>query len=120
AGLTEFHRPPNTARHLRAPTRDKYAANGSKRMSNTPAPAGTARNDWTLQEVQSLFALPFADLMFSAQQAHRTHHAANQGQVSTPLSIKPGGCPEDCAYCPQSIRYHTGVEREALMEVEAV
>ena len=89
-------------------------------MSNTPAPPGTVRNDWTLEEVQSLFALPFADLMFSAQQAHRTHHAANQVQVSTLLSIKTGGCPEDCAYCPQSIRYHTGVEREALMEVEAV
>jgi biotin synthase len=89
-------------------------------MSNTPAPPGTVRNDWTLEEVQSLFALPFADLMFSAQQAHRTHHAANQVQVSTLLSIKTGGCPEDCAYCPQSIRYHAGVEREALMEVEAV
>jgi len=89
-------------------------------MSNTPATPGTVRNDWTLEEVQSLFALPFADLMFSAQQAHRTHHAANQVQVSTLLSIKTGGCPEDCAYCPQSIRYQTGVEREALMEVEAV
>jgi biotin synthase len=85
-----------------------------------PAPPGTVRNDWTLDEVQSLFALPFADLMYAAQQAHRTHHAPNQVQVSTLLSIKTGGCPEDCAYCPQSIRYHTGVEREALMEVETV
>ena len=58
--------------------------------------------------------------MFAAQQTHRAHHAPNQVQVSTLLSIKTGGCPEDCAYCPQSIRYHTGVEREALMDVDAV
>ncbi len=58
--------------------------------------------------------------MFAAQQAHRAHHAPNQVQVSTLLSIKTGGCPEDCAYCPQSIRYHTGVEREALMDIGSV
>jgi biotin synthase len=90
-------------------------------MSNTlSAPPGTIRNDWTLEDVRGLFALPFADLMFLAQQTHRAHHAPNQVQVSTLLSIKTGGCPEDCAYCPQSIRYHTGVEREALMDVETV
>ena len=90
-------------------------------MSNAlPAMPGTLRNDWTLEEVRGLFALPFADLMFAAQQAHRAHHAPNQVQVSTLLSIKTGGCPEDCAYCPQSIRYHTGVEREALMDIGSV
>ena len=90
-------------------------------MSNAlSAMPGTIRNDWTLEQVRGLFALPFADLMFAAQQAHRAHHAPNQVQVSTLLSIKTGGCPEDCAYCPQSIRYHTGVEREALMDIGSV
>jgi biotin synthase len=84
------------------------------------APAGSIRTDWTLDEVRSLFALPFADLMYAAQQAHRAHHDPNQVQVSTLLSIKTGGCPEDCAYCPQGIRYQTGVEREELMSLEAV
>ena len=84
------------------------------------APAGSIRTDWTLDEVRSLFALPFADLMFAAQTVHRAHHHPNQVQVSTLLSIKTGGCPEDCAYCPQSIRYQTGVEREELMTTEAV
>jgi biotin synthase len=84
------------------------------------APAGSIRTDWTLDEVRALFAQPFADLLFAAQQAHRAHHDPNQVQVSTLLSIKTGGCPEDCAYCPQSIRYHTGVEREELMSIEAV
>ena len=83
-------------------------------------PTSPIRTDWTLDEVRALFALPFADLMFAAQQVHRAHHDANQVQVSTLLSIKTGGCPEDCAYCPQSIRYHTGVEREELMSVESV
>jgi biotin synthase len=89
---------------------------------HTPLPEGpdTIRHDWTLAEVSALFALPFADLMFAAQCTHRAHHAPNQVQVSTLLSIKTGGCPEDCAYCPQSIRYDTGVEREALMDVSAV
>jgi biotin synthase len=84
------------------------------------APAGPIRTDWTLDEVRALFAQPFADLLFAAQQAHRAHHDPNQVQVSTLLSIKTGGCPEDCAYCPQSIRYHTGVEREELMSTAAV
>ena len=90
-------------------------------MSNAlSAMPGMIRTDWTLEEVRGLFALPFADLMFAAQQVHRAHHAPNQVQVSTLLSIKTGGCPEDCAYCPQSIRYHTGVEREALMDIGSV
>jgi biotin synthase len=84
------------------------------------SPPGSIRTDWTLDEVRALFALPFADLMFAAQQVHRAHHDANQVQVSTLLSIKTGGCPEDCAYCPQSIRYDTGVEREELMSTAAV
>jgi len=78
------------------------------------------RNDWTLGEVEALFALPFMDLMFQAQQAHRRHQAPNTVQISTLLSIKTGACPEDCAYCPQSVRHDTGLEAEELMEVAAV
>ena len=78
------------------------------------------RSDWTLDEVRALHALPFADLMHRAQSIHRLHFDPNQVQVSTLLSIKTGACPEDCAYCPQSIRYDTGLEREALMEPAAV
>jgi len=78
------------------------------------------RHDWSLPEVQELFTLPFMDLILRAQRVHRAHHAANTVQMSTLLSIKTGACPEDCAYCPQSARYDTGLEREALMEVAAV
>ena len=78
------------------------------------------RHDWASDEVQALFALPFLDLLLRAQQLHRVHHRANTVQMSTLLSIKTGACPEDCAYCPQSVRYETGVEREALMDVARV
>ncbi|MBV8783015.1 MAG: biotin synthase, partial [Gammaproteobacteria bacterium] len=66
------------------------------------------RHDWTLAEVQALFALPFMDLLLQAQAVHRVHHRANTVQMSTLLSIKTGACPEDCAYCPQSVHYDTG------------
>lgn len=78
------------------------------------------RHDWSLAEVEALFALPFMDLVFQAQQVHRTHQPPNTVQISTLLSIKTGACPEDCAYCPQSVRYDTGLAAEELMEVEAV
>ena len=78
------------------------------------------RHDWRLAEVEALFELPFMDLMFRAQQVHRAHHAANRIQMSTLLSIKTGGCPEDCGYCPQSIHYDTGVAREDTLPVTAV
>ena len=81
---------------------------------------GTVRSDWKLQEVRALHALPFSDLIHQAQTAHRRYFDPNQVQVSTLLSIKTGACPEDCAYCPQSIRYDTGLEREALMDPAAV
>ena len=84
------------------------------------AAPGATRHDWTLAEVETLFALPFNDLLFQAQAVHRAHHAPNTVQMSTLLSIKTGACPEDCAYCPQSVRYDTGLDREALLEVEAV
>jgi len=75
---------------------------------------------WTLPQAQALFAKPFMDLMFEAQQIHRQHFNANQIQVSTLLSIKTGACPEDCKYCPQSARYDTGLATEQLMQVEQV
>ena len=87
-------------------------------MSHTPAAA--IRHDWSLGEVQGLFALPFLDLLLRAQAVHRAHHEPNTVQMSTLLSIKTGACPEDCAYCPQSVRYDTGVEAQPLMQVEEV
>lgn len=78
------------------------------------------RNDWTLGEVEQLFDLPFMDLVFQAQATHRRFQVPNTVQVSTLLSIKTGACPEDCAYCPQSVRFDAGVDAEELMEVEAV
>jgi len=78
------------------------------------------RYDWTVDEIEGLFALPFNDLMFRAQQTHRAHFDANEVQLSTLLSIKTGGCPEDCKYCPQSARYNTEVESELLMAKDEV
>jgi len=78
------------------------------------------RYDWSVDEIAELFELPFNDLIFRAQQAHRAHFDANEIQLSTLLSIKTGGCPEDCKYCPQSSRYETGLEKELLMAKEEV
>ncbi|HWF94707.1 MAG TPA: biotin synthase BioB [Xanthobacteraceae bacterium] len=78
------------------------------------------RHDWTRPEVRALFDLPFPDLMFQAQTVHRMHFDPRAVQISTLLSIKTGGCPEDCAYCPQSASYETGVAAEKLMSRDAV
>ncbi|MGH8124336.1 MAG: biotin synthase BioB [Rhodanobacteraceae bacterium] len=78
------------------------------------------RQDWSLAEIESLFDLPFMELLARAHAVHTNHHDPNAVQVSTLLSIKTGGCPEDCAYCPQAQRYHTGVEAQKLMNVEDV
>lgn len=75
---------------------------------------------WSIAEVEALFALPFNDLIFRAQQVHRQHFDPNTIQLSTLLSIKTGGCPEDCAYCPQAARYQTGVANEALLDIDSV
>jgi len=80
----------------------------------------TVRNDWTLAEVTELFALPFMDLVFRAQMVHRQFQAPNTVQISTLLSIKTGACPEDCAYCPQSVRFDTGLETQELLELNEV
>lgn len=81
-------------------------------------PAGASR--WTVAAIEAMFALPFNDLLFRAQQVHREHFDPNAVQLSTLLSIKTGGCSEDCGYCPQAARYQTGVENEETLSVDAV
>ena len=91
--------------------------------ADTPAhipAAGRPRHDWTREEIRALFDLPFPELMFRAQSVHRQNFDPAEVQISTLLSIKTGGCPEDCAYCPQSARYDTGVRAEKLMALDAV
>jgi biotin synthase len=80
----------------------------------------SSHHPWQPSEVAALFNLPFNDLLFQAQSVHRQHFNPNEVQVSTLLSIKTGGCAEDCSYCPQSARYDTGVKAEKLMEPEVV
>jgi biotin synthase len=75
---------------------------------------------WTVAAIEALFALPFTELMHRAQQTHRAHHPPNAVQLSTLLSIKTGGCPEDCGYCPQAKRHHAGVDDEAMLDLGAV
>lgn len=86
----------------------------------TYSQTGSLRHNWTLKEVNTLLNRPFNDLLFDAQMVHRQNFKANQVQVSTLLSIKTGACPEDCAYCPQSAHFNTKLERQKLLEVEAV
>lgn len=102
------------------PATTAAAKNASVNNVSAPVAADDIRNDWQLDEVEALFALPFQDLLFRAQTVHRAYHAPNTVQMSTLLSVKTGACPEDCAYCPQSVRYDTGLDREALMAVADV
>jgi biotin synthase len=85
-----------------------------------PVELGLVRSDWSLGEAEAIHGLPFNDLLYHAQRVHRQHFEPNKVQISTLLSIKTGGCPEDCAYCPQSVRYETGLKRDELMEVADV
>ena len=96
-------------------TLDKAAQTGEHAPQLHPS---TER--WSIEAVEALFELPFNDLIFRAQQVHRQHFDANAVQRSTLLSIKTGGCPEDCGYCPQSVHHETGVEADKLMDVESV
>ncbi len=111
--------------------RDQFHSPGSiplpacKTMSQpttrlSEATENTVRNDWSRAEVTQLFDLPFNELLFRAQNVHRAHFDPNAVQISTLLSIKTGGCPEDCSYCPQSVHHDAGLEPERLMDVEAV
>jgi biotin synthase len=84
------------------------------------SPADCAAPRWSADQVAALFELPFNDLIQRAQQVHRQHFDPNAVQLSTLLSIKTGGCPEDCGYCPQAARYHTGVDNEKLLALDAV
>ena len=81
---------------------------------------GAIRHDWTREEVAALFALPFPELIFQAQRIHRENFDPREVQISTLLSIKTGGCPEDCGYCAQSVHYDTGIKAQKLMPIEAV
>lgn len=78
------------------------------------------RNDWTIEEVKEIYHSPLMELMYRAATVHREYNSTGEVQVCTLLSIKTGGCPEDCAYCPQAARYHTGVDVQALMQKEEV
>jgi len=89
-------------------------------MSTTAPATAHSKKAWSSEEIQALFDLPFNDLLFRAQSVHRENFDPNEVQVSTLLSIKTGSCPEDCKYCPQSAHYDTGLEKQRLMEVEAV
>ena len=80
----------------------------------------TIRNNWTLEEINAIYNRPLLDLIYEAATVHRANEAYAEVQVSSLISIKTGGCPEDCAYCPQAARYHTDIEVEPLMSVEAV
>jgi len=84
------------------------------------AASASLRFDWRLDEIEALYELPFNDLLFRAQTVHREYFDPNAVQVSTLLSIKTGGCPEDCGYCPQSVHHEAQVQAEKLMDVEAV
>ncbi|MEO7560714.1 MAG: biotin synthase BioB, partial [Nitrosospira sp.] len=80
--------------------------------------AGSAR--WTVSQIEAVLNLPFNDLIHRAQRVHRQHHDANAVQLSTLISVKTGGCPEDCGYCPQAARYHTGVENQDMLPLDEV
>src|SRR5687768_9760782 len=88
----------------------------------TPASGRTTARQarWTVGAVEALFDLPFPELLFRAQEVHRAHHAPNTVLLSTLISVKTGGCPEDCGYCPQAARYHTSVENQDMLSLDEV
>ena len=87
---------------------------------NTANTADKQNERWSVAEIEALFKLPFADLLYQAQTVHRAHFDPNRVQLSTLLSIKTGGCSEDCGYCPQAARYSTDVEAELLLDLDTV
>ncbi len=91
-----------------------------KAASTLSATEQALRHDWTREQVQSIYDRPLLELVFNAQQVHRQHHNANEVQMCRLLSIKTGGCPEDCGYCPQSAHYETNLERAGMMDVDEV
>ena len=109
---------PPSAERMTAAACSDHAAQAANTGTARDAPAVRAR--WTVDAVEALFALPFTDLLHRAQATHREHHVPDTVQLSTLLSIKTGGCSEDCGYCPQAARHHTGVGNEALLAVDEV
>ncbi|MFW6093857.1 MAG: biotin synthase BioB [Pseudomonadota bacterium] len=89
-------------------------------MNTNGSTSADIRHDWQVSEALDLFELPLNDLLFQAQDVHRRHQRANEVEVATLLSIKTGGCPEDCKYCPQSVHYDAGVDAHALLPLEQV
>src|SRR5437016_7913667 len=81
-------------------------------------PMSAPRHDWTIKEIEEIYTAPLLDLLLRAQLVHREHHQPNVVQGCVLLNVKSGGCPEDCAYCPQSAHYKTGTERYDLMSVD--
>src|SRR5690606_30142248 len=118
--------PDDSSRSTHAVFRPSHPPTGPSHRMDTPhlnepaAPAADTPRRWSVRDVEALFELPFNDLIHRAHVVHRRHFDPNAVQLSTLLSVKTGGCPEDCGYCPQSARYHTGLENEAMMSVEAV
>ena len=90
------------------------------RTDGVTSTAAQPRHDWTRSEAEAIYALPFADLIFQAQTVHRCHFDPNHIETASLLSIKTGGCPEDCGYCSQSAKYQTGVKATKLMDRETV
>ena len=99
---------------------DQVADSATRAIAGAVPVASRASARWTVDAVEALFALPFTELLHRAQTVHRQHHAPDTVQLSTLLSIKTGGCSEDCGYCPQAARYQTGVENEALLAQDVV
>jgi biotin synthase len=89
-------------------------------MNHLPDIMTTIRTDWTREEISAIYNKPVLELMYEAATVHRAHHDPQEVQVCTLLSVKTGGCPEDCAYCPQAARYHTNVKVHKLLEVQEV
>src|SRR5262252_11026568 len=91
----------------------------NREASSQCQPSAAARGtQWSAARVEALFELPFNDLLYRAHSVHREHFDPNAVQLSTLLSIKTGGCPEDCAYCPQSVRFQTGVQSQELLPLK--
>lgn len=95
-------------------------ANLIDKQSNSITDNASDSSQWSISQIQMLLDLPFNDLIYRAQTIHRQFHEPNEIQLSTLISVKTGGCPEDCGYCPQAARYHTGVENQAMLSLDAV
>ncbi len=109
-----------TANRNRLDLQELCYASGDNLIYFNTMQIDSIRHDWPKHEILKLYELPFNDLLFRAHSVFRAHHNPNKVQVSTLLSIKTGSCPEDCAYCPQSGRYDTGIESERLLSTEEV